>query len=160
MNNCRLIRPGVLEVDTRSGVRFLISEWQWIVVRDWSWRLNKDGYLITGGGADGLQTRRLHRYLMNAMPWQWVDHANAVRSDNRHENLRFATPRQNAQNSASKAPNPYGYRGVKRCREAWQARIRVDGEVVHLGTFDSPELAHAAYCSAADKYHGEFARYV
>jgi hypothetical protein len=39
----------------------------------------------------------------------------------------------------------------------WQARIRVNGRVQHLGLFVDIEDAHAAYCAAAKLAYGEFA---
>lgn len=36
------------------------------------------------------------------------------------------------------------------------ASISVDNRDVHLGTFQTPEEAHAAYLEAKLKYHGEF----
>jgi len=35
--------------------------------------------------------------------------------------------------------------------------IRVDGKLLHLGYFATPEQAHAAYTAGARKYFGEFA---
>jgi len=40
----------------------------------------------------------------------------------------------------------------------WVAFIRVNRKRLYLGSFRAPELAHEAYKSAAEKYHGEFAR--
>jgi hypothetical protein len=39
------------------------------------------------------------------------------------------------------------------------AGIRVDGRKIHLGYFDSPDLAFEAYQAAALEHHGEFARF-
>jgi hypothetical protein len=47
------------------------------------------------------------------------------------------------------SPNPSGFRGViQEGASTWTARLGINGRRVHLGTFSSPELAHAAYIAA------------
>lgn len=89
-----------------------------------------------------------------------IDHINGARSDNRICNLRDATHQQNCCNSARRLDNTSGYKGVIRFRDGirWQALIMSGGKTAHIGLFDTPEAAHEAYCEAAKKYHGEFAR--
>ena len=41
-----------------------------------------------------------------------------------------------------------GYKGVKKCRERWQARICIDKIHRNLGTFDTPEEAAQIYARA------------
>jgi hypothetical protein len=41
----------------------------------------------------------------------------------------------------------------------FQAQINVAGKKLSLGTFNTPEEAHAAYREAASRYHGEFANH-
>ena len=38
------------------------------------------------------------------------------------------------------------------------AKIGVNRKQIWAGDFKSPEVAYAAYCAAAIKYHGEFAK--
>ena len=47
--------------------------------------------------------------------------------------------------------------GVFRWRGHWSSAIRVNRKLIHLGTFDTPEAAHAAYVAAAKEHFGEFA---
>lgn len=89
-----------------------------------------------------------------------LDHVNCDKGDNRIENLRSASRPQNGWNVGRPSTNTSGYKGVTFFQQTqkWRARITVGGKVQHLGHFGTPEAAHAAYCEAAKKYHGEFAR--
>lgn len=101
----------------------------------------------------------MHRLILGAKPKQIVDHKNRNSSDNRKNNLRFATHQQNMQNSKMKVTNTLGFKGVQQKPSGrFSARIRnSEGKRLYLGTYDTPEQAHSSYLQAANKYHGEFA---
>jgi hypothetical protein len=98
-------------------------------------------------------------YAYGEWPELGIDHINNIHTDNRLENLRMATVRQNGYNSKKRKDNTAGYKGVKKRGNKFTARIMVNGHRIFLGTYDTPEEAHAAYCKAAKKYFGEFARF-
>lgn len=109
---------------------------------------------------DKQQTVYLHRFILNAPAHLHVDHKNGDGLDNRRANLRLATNTQNRCNVTSEVSfSVAGFRGVQPCRQEgrFYARIRVNGQQVRLGIFDSAEAAARAYDAAAVKYHGEFA---
>lgn len=85
-----------------------------------------------------------------------VDHANGNRLDNRAINLRAADRARNAQNARSNKVLP---KGVSTNGKGYRSRIRVNGKSIVLGTFSTPEEAHAAYRRAADSNFGEFSNY-
>ncbi len=99
-----------------------------------------------------------------------VDHINLDKKDNKWCNLRLATKAENTcnrtKNSAAAGKKLHSkYKGVTRDvrkdgkrRPKIYAKITVNGRRIYLGTFPTEEAAHAAYCEAAKKYHGEFAR--
>lgn len=87
----------------------------------------------------------------------WVDHINGIKADNRIVNLRLATPTQNQQNKAGYGQYSKGVTWRDRIRKPWQAKIRVNGQRLHLGSFETEEEAAQAYQEACRKYHGEFA---
>lgn len=92
-------------------------------------------------------------------PKQWLDHINGDPLDNRVENLRLATQRQNAKNRRVQKSSTVGVKGVERhVSGKWRARITSDGKCHHLGLFETMEEARDAYNAAAQKLHGEFAR--
>jgi len=89
-----------------------------------------------------------------------IDHVNGRKYDNRLVNLREATRQQNAANSKKRKHNTSGFKGVywiERTRR-WRASIHKDRKHIHIGYFDKPEEAHAAYCKAAQRHFGKFAR--
>lgn len=104
----------------------------------------------------------MHRQIMGLLPGdpRQVDHRNSGQTlDNRRFNLRIVTQEQNKINRRMYRNNSSGFKGVvynKRNRN-WMASIQVQGKSAYLGSFPSRELAFAAYRSAAQKFHGEFA---
>lgn len=84
-----------------------------------------------------------------------VDHKNQIKTDNRISNLREATNQQNSFNRKGRSKT--GRKGVTFHKGVFVARIGFNGKIIHLGQFTDIELAAAAYCEAALKYHGEFA---
>lgn len=104
-------------------------------------------------------TQRLHRFLFDAGGLQ-VDHINGDGLDNRRCNLRAASSAQNMRNRGNRRDNTSGFKGVCWHKQSakWIAQIGHGGTQKRLGNYASPELAHAAYCEAAAKLYGEFAR--
>lgn len=93
-------------------------------------------------------------YMTGAPPIGDIDHVNGARDDNRWANLRQATRSENNQNQRkARTDNAAGLLGVSPNRSRWSASISVDRRKRHLGTFDTPELAHAAYLEAKRALH-------
>jgi HNH endonuclease/AP2 domain len=89
-----------------------------------------------------------------------IDHRDRDPSNNQWNNLRRATLSQNAANRPRPRNNTSGYKGACLCRESgkWRASIKRNGKMIHLGRFETPQAAHEAYCTAARKLFGKFAR--
>lgn len=100
----------------------------------------------------------LHRFILNAPNGIEVDHINLNTLDNRKSNLRLCTHIQNTYNRPSWRKNKTGFKGVYKRGNKYQAQIQFERKKRCLGYFHTPEKAYVAYCKAAKKYHGEFAR--
>lgn len=101
----------------------------------------------------------MHREVMNTPDGMITDHINGNPLDNRKENLRICTSLQNSRNARVRIDSISGYKGVsfRKDHQVWRARIQVDGKLIHLGHFRTPEDAARAYDEAAKEYFGEFA---
>lgn len=95
----------------------------------------------------------MHRFILGAEQGQIVDHINRNGLDNRKGNLRFATRSTNAANSKRRNK----YRGVYQNGSKYLAQIRVDGKLIHYGTYDCQKEAALVYDYAAEHHFGGFA---
>lgn len=127
--------------------------------KECSGRQSPAGYLrVSVNGKNLLQHRLAWRLATGAWPKCRVDHVNGVKTDNRFVNLRECDLSQNLMNCGPHVDNESGLKGVFRNKKRWAASISAYGKKRHLGTFDTPEEAHAAYRAAALEMHGDFAR--
>lgn len=111
-------------------------------------------------GKSRFKKRSLHKEILECPPGMEIDHINGDTLDNRKANLRLCTRNQNAQNrSRKRAPGKLKGAYFMKATSRWYSRIQTDGKDLFLGWFDNDVAAHAAYCDAADRLHGEFANH-
>lgn len=125
------------------------------------WRRSTGGYVKAGREIgsifeDGYRRAKIrgknylvHRLVFAISNARWpigdVDHVNGVKDDNRPENLREVTNRQNAQNRPSHRNGRLA--GVTFCKRTkrWMAQVRHDGRRVFLGRHNTEADAHVVY---------------
>lgn len=102
----------------------------------------------------------LHRVILKAETGCLVDHIDGNGLNNSRVNLRPANYAENSRNAKCHRNSVSGFKGVSwhAARGKWRARISVGRKETHLGLFESAERAHDAYCEAASRLYGEFAR--
>ena len=83
-----------------------------------------------------------------------IDHIDRDPSNNRIFNLRDVSQGVNMQNTPQAKQSGSGVVGVQRSHKSnrWQARIKVDGYYVRLGTFNTIAEAAAARSAAEERY--------
>ena len=80
-----------------------------------------------------------------------IDHINGNKQDNRIENLRLATNRENSCNREIEDMTNIDKRG-----DSYRVKLSVYGKTVSIGTFDNLELAQLVRDEARSTYYGEF----
>lgn len=127
------------------GVEVQISacDADWLAAHTWS--VGTHGYVQRWVRKHGVtKCILLHRELLGLRPGDGLigDHRNGNRLDNRRSNLRIVTASGSSQNVAGRARS--GYRGVYSQKNGrWGARVKFQGSVHYLGTYDTPQEAAA-----------------
>jgi hypothetical protein len=137
----------------------LVDESDYDVLNQWAWSANK-----TRSGFRARRSERVNgkvvrtdmaRYITNAPQGTEVDHENGNTLDNRKQNLRIATRKQNAANTAVPRHNTSGFKGVSFHKDSglWRA---VCGEQ-YAGCHATAREAALAYDKLAVALYGQFA---
>ena len=128
-------------------------------LNQFKWFVYKGGYVGRGvyiGKIDGKKKVRqikMHREIMEFPDVKLdIDHKNHDKLDNRRNNLRICSHRDNMINCKTYVTNKSGYRGVHKYGLKWRAQIRVNGVAKYLGTYLSKVDAASAYAVAAKEY--------
>ena len=126
-----------------------LMQWKWYA--QWS-KHTKSFYAVRGSKIkNGKQTTvSMAREILRLKKGDkcQADHINHNIFDNRRSNLRIVTNQQNQFNQK----NPKGYCWYKRTGK-YQAQIKLNGKLIHLGYFHTAKKAHNAYLKAKQQYH-------
>lgn len=130
------------------------------------WHITAQGYAATNVIKDGKKTTvLLHRMLLGLYNSEYhTDHINGNRLDNRRDNLRKCTQKENNRNGRAYSKSGYlgvvydSYKTKSGTQIRIKAQIRIDGKNINLGRFSSEADAAKARDRASKKYFGEFAR--
>ncbi len=140
--------------------KFAIVDWE-----DYDWLTSLAKWSLSGEYAFRRKERKgigqsilMHSLLIEREVGKVIDHINRNKLDNRRSNLRCCTQSQNLMNRGANKGNSSGFKGVSFCKKdgKWAASICVNYKATNLGKFNTPEEAHAAYCEAGKRLHGEF----
>jgi hypothetical protein len=91
----------------------------------------------------------VHNHIPDGMQ---IDHIDGDSKNNAISNLRLVTHSENHKNRGVPKSNTSGAVGVRCVENIWQARIKVDGKEIHLGSFDNFESAAQARMKASKEY--------
>jgi hypothetical protein len=153
--------------------------WEAFDLRLWDGRLirrPRKGVVSKRGSFGVISTRGYvfgafngNKYYAHRLVWAWlsgkdpgtqeIDHVDRNRANNCPFNLRLVQAGEQPRNTTVYKNNALGVKGVRklsRC-SSYQARIRVNGELIHLGCFPTAEEAAKAYADAAVLHFGDMA---
>ena len=123
------------------------------------WYLNNHGYVI--GRGENKKLVLLHRYIMGYNGDDFIDHINNNPLDNRKENLRIITAKQNSQNKSASKNSTSKYVGVSwnTKNKQWIANITINCKLKYLGNFSEEIDAAKARDLATREHYGDFGNY-
>ena len=122
--------------------------------------LKDNGYRIISYKGVSYRTHHLVYFMFRGEYPKQIDHINAVRDDNRIENLRLANNSENQWNRGLNKCNTTGYKNVmwvERLKK-YTVAIAVNSKSKHIGVFKDLQSAIEAATAARMQLHGNFAR--
>jgi hypothetical protein len=117
---------------------------------------NLRGYITIGINGKRYKAHRLAwLYIYGDFPKGQIDHINGVRDDNRIENLRIVTNRQNCQNYKIHREGKLVGNSFHKNNKKWQSSIVINGKQKYLGYYETQQEAHEAYLNKLKELNNE-----
>jgi hypothetical protein len=155
----------VREIPLTRGQVAIVDDVDYEELSKFDWHINNYGYAVRHSS---MKNGKRHPILMHRIIWEMhngpitegeIDHINGNGADNRLENLRLCTDSQNQANMHKKVPHSSKFKGVRLHRDGkFEARIRLNHQLIYIGLFDSEVEAARAYDAKARELFGEFAK--
>lgn len=150
----------ILKINSKGETHdILIDDDDFELISGYNWGIKRK-YVVgrIKGGSHKRHNVSMHRLILNLTdPTIITDHINHNTFDNRRENLRICTSKENSRNKQKHKRNTTGYKGVY-CEDfAYVANIGFERRLIRVGRFRNIEDAARAYDSAALHFFGEFA---
>lgn len=125
---------------TQEGKEFYFDKEDYDKIKSHYWSINNLGYVQSV--IEGKQTL-FHRFVLNPPKDKVIDHINHNRNDNRRENLRIVTDKENCENRKITNRNTSGVVGVfwSKAHNKWIAHIGSKRKKIVLGYFKKFEDA-------------------
>lgn len=148
----------------------LISKKCLNLVLSFKWYLGKGGYPIAYGSNNDMKINvgkgiKLHQLLYNRFSetrplgtivgGYVIDHINRNKLDNRLENLRMCSQKQNSYNTSRRRKDKF--KGVSKNKNSWCSRITKDGQTYVIKNIASEEEAAKIYDLMAEDLFGQYA---
>ena len=126
-----------------------------VKVGDEAGTIYKNGYkYVSVDGHRILAHRLIFFMIIGVWPDGQVDHRDNNRLNNRIENLRSCSPRENAENKKNpQSNNAVGVLGVSVSRGRFLAQIQAQGKNQFLGRYKTLDEAQAVYLIAKKSIH-------
>jgi len=142
-----------------------IGKFYWIAspanrihVGDRAGSLMADGYRqIKIKGVRCAEHRLAWLFETGEWPEDDLDHINGARADNRFENLRDATRRENGQNMQCHRDGELPGASLHRATGKWACQIKVSGRLYYLGLHETEQDAHLVYKEVSEAQEIEVA---
>ena len=153
------------EIQLTQGKMAIVDDEDFEWLNTFNWYVSSNGYARRDKMINYKRFRySMHREIMGLTSDDRdleVDHINGNRLDNRRENLRVCTLKQNRQSQSKQKRNTTSkYKGVSFCKDRgnWKASIKTNGKTKFLGRFKDEDQAARAYNEKAIELFGDFAK--
>lgn len=145
------------EIELTKGKKSIIDDDDFDLISAYKWHAagRYAGTQLWDAAAKKRTYLMMHNLIINPPKGQVVDHINGDSLDNRRSNLRIASNQQNSWNRRPRADS--GFLGVRKSGDQWMAAIYPNLTPISLGSYETKELAAAAYNEASAIIYGEFA---